>query len=207
VLFVGIVLLVASLSIHAVTARFAKDVTRDLSALASATLGVAGWIFCYAEAVRHVDSPAAGVVLLGLPSSLLALGFSRRAVRLRTLLVGASGAMALVTAVVAPLIELSTWAALACIVTGVGVATFGAARRSLFASVAGALVGVVGVCLQVSLATQASDFVRWGSLLVGGVVLIVGASLAERHKGRVSVWFRGASDSASRSTRGSSAPA
>src|SRR6185295_10784525 len=101
-----------------------------------------------------------------------------------------AGAMALVTAVAAPLVELSTWAALACIVTGVAVLAWGAARRSILYTLAGAVVGVVGVGLQVSLAVEVNEFMRWGSLTAGGLLLIVGASLADRHKGRLTAWFR-----------------
>jgi hypothetical protein len=104
---------------------------------------------------------------------------------------GLGGAIALVTAVMAPLIEISTWAALGCIVTGIAVLAWGAAHRSILFTAAGALVGLVGVGLQVSFAVKESEVMRWGSLLVGGILLIVGASLAERHKGRLSAWFRG----------------
>jgi hypothetical protein len=88
----------------------------------------------------------------------------------------------------------TTWAALACILTGVGVLTWGAARRSLVTAIAGGIVGFIGVGLQVSLAIQVSEFMRWGSLMLGGVLLIVGASLAERYKGRLSAWFRPAAE-------------
>jgi hypothetical protein len=91
----------------------------------------------------------------------------------------------------APLVELSTWAALACIVTGVTVLAWGAARRSFLYAAAGGLVGIIGVGLQVALAVRENEFMRWGSLLIGGIALVVGASLADRHKGRLSEWFRG----------------
>jgi hypothetical protein len=61
-------------------------------------------------------------------------------------------------------------------------------------TLAGGIVGIVGVGLQVSLAVQVNEFMRWGSLMLGGVLLIVGASLAERYKGRISSWFRPATD-------------
>jgi hypothetical protein len=49
---------------------------------------------------------------------------------------------------------------------------------------------LVGVGLQVSLAVQANEFMRWGTLAIGGVLLIVGASFVERNKGRLTTWFR-----------------
>ena len=131
-----------------------------------------------------------------MPAAFFVLVASRRAVRLRPLLSGTSGVLALVTAVLAPLLELSIWAALACIVTGVAILAWGAARHSLVYTLAGAIVGLVGVGLQVSLAIQVNEFARWGSLMVGGVALIVGASLAERNKGRLAAWFRPAADGA-----------
>lgn len=190
-LFVGGVLLTAAYVVFAATKRVIDAATRDAAALACAALGVVGWGFCYAEVYRHVSAGAAHIVLAGLPSALIVLVASRRAVQLRGLLSGLGGAAALVTAVTAPLVELSTWAALACIVTGVMVLAWGAARHSFLHAAAGGLVGIIGVGLQVALAVRENEFMRWGSLLIGGIALVVGASLADRHKGQLSEWFRG----------------
>jgi hypothetical protein len=192
--FIGGVLLTLSYVLFAYAKNFASWAARDSAALGSAALGVVGWIFCYSEADRHMSSVSAQVVLFGLPSAAIMLVASRRAVQLRPLLTAFAGLMALATAVAAPLFELSTWSALACIVTGVAVLAWGAARRSIVTTLAGGIVGIVGVGLQVSLAVQVNEFMRWGSLMLGGVLLIVGASLAERYKGRISSWFRPATD-------------
>jgi len=193
-LFVGGVLLTAAYAVFAYARKFRDWAARDVAALASAALGVTGWMFCYDEVERHVSSTSAEIVLFGLPSALVVLFASRRAVQLRSLLGGLGVIVALATAVLAALWEQSTWAALACILTGVGVLTWGAARRSLVTTIAGGIVGLVGVGLQVSLAIQVSEFMRWGSLMLGGVLLILGASLAERYKGRLSAWFRPATE-------------
>jgi len=193
-LFVGGVFLTAAYVAYAHAARLTCSATRDAAALGSAALGVTGWLFCYSEIVAHLSSNAASVVLLGLPIAGVVMLASRRATLLQSPLMAVGGTIALLTAVVAPLVELSTSAALGCIVTGVAVLAWGAARRSLVYTLAGAAVGIVGVGLQVSLAVQADDFVRWGSLMLGGVLLIVGASLADRYKGRLSTWFRPSAD-------------
>jgi hypothetical protein len=193
-LFVGGVLLTAAYVLFAYAPKIVDWAARDAAAFASAGLGVVGWIFCFSGFAKHLDSEAVSVVALGLPSALLVTIASRRAVQLRPVLTVLGGTMALLTAVIAPLVELSIWGALACIVTGVSVLAWGAARRSIPYTVAGAVVGLVGVGLQVSLAVQVNEFMRWGSLTVGGVLLIVGASFAERYKGRLTEWFRPASE-------------
>jgi hypothetical protein len=189
-LFIGGVLLTAAYAVFAYSRKFRDWSARDVAALATAALGVAGWFFCYVEVERHVSSLSAEIVLFGLPPAAVILVASRRAAQLRSLLGGLGVVVALATAVLAAISERSTWASLACIVTGVAVLAWGAARRSLVTTIAGGIVGVVGVGLQVSLAIQVSEFMRWGSLMLGGVLLIVGASLAERYKGRLSAWFR-----------------
>lgn len=189
-LFIGGVLLTGAYAVFASSRRFTDPSARDVAALGTAALGVTGWFFCYGEVIQHVTSTAAKVVLLGLPLALIEVIASRRAAALRPLLTALAGATALLTAVAAPLFELSTWAALACIVTGVSVLAWGAARRSLVTAIAGGLVGIVGVGLQVSLAVQVNEFARWGSLMLGGIVLILGASLGERYKARLAAWFR-----------------
>ena len=193
-LFVGGVLLTGAYALTAYAAKLTDGSARDGVTFGSTSLALLGWMFCYSEISLHVPRGAVEVVLFGLPSAFLVLVTSRHANRLRPLFTGLAVVIAVLTAVVAPIVELSVWSALACIVTGVGVLAWGAARRSLVATLGGALVGVVGVGLQVSLAVQANEFARWGSLLVGGIVLILGASLAERNKGRLTAWFRPAAE-------------
>ena len=189
-LFIGGVLLTAAFVVGAYTPKLVNGSSRDGASLASASLALGGWVFCYGELHHHVSSAGARVALLGLPAALFVFVASRRADRLHPILRALAGTIAALTAATAPIIELSTWSALACIVTGVAILAWGAARHSLVYTLAGAIVGLVGVGLQVSLAVQVNDFVRWGSLLAFGIVLILGASLAERNKGRLTEWFR-----------------
>ena len=79
----------------------------------------------------------------------------------------------------------SSIAALGCIVVGVAVAVWGAATRALVRTIAGSLVAVSGLLLQVWLATHTDNVLRWVGLSVVGVLLIVGSAYVERNRARI----------------------
>jgi hypothetical protein len=93
--------------------------------------------------------------------------------------------------VLASTLGLDSLPALLCIVLGVVVAVSGAAVRARLRTVAGALVALFGLGAEVWLAVHADDILRWASLSVMGVVLIVGSAYVERHRARLAqLWER-----------------
>ena len=86
---------------------------------------------------------------------------------------------------VASAIDFDGWSALGCIVVGVAVAVWGAAVQARFRTVAGSLVALFGLVVQVWLATHADNVLRWASLSLVGVLLIVGSAYVERNRARL----------------------
>jgi hypothetical protein len=57
--------------------------------------------------------------------------------------------------------------------------------QALFRTVSGSLVALFGLLVQVWLATHTDNVLRWVSLSVVGVLLIVGSAYVERNRGRI----------------------
>jgi hypothetical protein len=75
----------------------------------------------------------------------------------------------------------------------VGVAVWGASVRALLRVVSGSLVALAGLGVQVWLAVQHDNLLRWAGLSAVGVLLIVGSAFVERHRGRIArFWAEGA---------------
>jgi hypothetical protein len=188
-LFVGGLLLIAAGVLWLVSARRELTRLRSLGSWPCALLAVLGWTLCWLDFAGHLHSPFAVTVTLGLPNALLLLAASSRAAQSRSALAGLGVAVALMTAVLVPVVELGTMSVLTCLVIGITVAVWGAALRNVPQTVIGALVAVVGLGAQVMLAVRAEDLLRWGSLTAVGVLLILGASYVERNKARLARWW------------------
>jgi hypothetical protein len=183
--FVGGVLLIAASALWLLLARTLPQAKRDVGAWISAGLGAVGWSLCWAEISDHMHKTAPIVLLLGLPLALLFAVASKRAAAARGSLLSAATLTALLTTLIACVVDWSGVAALGCIVVGVTVAVWGASVRALLRTVSGSLVALFGLVVQVWLATHADSVLRWASLSVVGVLLIVGSAYVERHRGRI----------------------
>jgi len=182
--FVGGVLLIAASALWLLLSRTMEAWKRDVGAWVAATLSVIGWGMCWSELSDHTHG-AVSALLLGLPvAALLALA-AKRAVTAQGLLVGLATVTGLVTTLCACAIDWSSIGAIGCIVVGVAVAVWGASVRALFRTISGSLVAVYGLGVQVWLATHADDVLRWASLSVVGVLLIVGSAYVERNRARI----------------------
>lgn len=159
---------------------------RDLGAWAASGLGVLGWALCWLELSSELHTNGASSVLLwGLPvAALLALA-SRRAEASRRSLLSIATATALGTTLLATAVDFDSIAAVGCIAVGVAVAVWGASMRALFRTVAGSVVALFGLVVQVWLATHADNVLRWASLSAVGVLLIVGSAYVERNRARI----------------------
>lgn len=167
--------------------------TREVGSWAAGLLGVTGWGLCWVELCDQLRASSAVAVLLwGLPAALLVSLASQRAVRSRLALLGIATALGLGTTVVASLIDWSSIAALACVVVGLAVAVWGAATRALVRTIAGSVVAVCGLLLQVWLATHTDNVLRWVGLSVVGVLLIVGSAYVERNRARIARFWEAA---------------
>jgi hypothetical protein len=131
--------------------------------------------------------PSVGVsiLLLGLPAASMFFLSAVRASQARGALLGLGTVFALLTALSASAVDRGTAGAFCCIVLGVAVAVWGASMRARLRIVTGALVAVWGLGLQVWLAVHADNLLRWVSLTVVGILLIVGSAYIERHRGRL----------------------
>jgi hypothetical protein len=185
-LFAGGAILTAGYGIWAMAPRFTTERARESSAWASAFLFIAGWSIAISG--LHL-APAELLLAIGLPSSLLVALSARRAGTSARALLGIATAQALITALLAPLLALNTLTAFAALLAGTCVALAGAARQSRFRLFAGGAVGLVGLVLEVVLAARADHVVRWASLSLIGVLLIVGSSYVERHKDALARYF------------------
>lgn len=187
--FVGSVLLIAASALWLVLSRTTTAWKRDFGAWTAAGMSVLGWGLCWSELAASVDSRAAVVLLWGMPSAVLFALASKRAATTRASLLGIATAGALGTTLLACGFELGGASALSCIVVGVAVAVWGASVRALIRTVSGSLVALFGLIAQVWLATQEGSVLRWASLSVVGVLLIVGSAYVERNRGRIArVW-------------------
>lgn len=184
--FMGGLCLIAAAALWLLLGRAASASQRDVGAWVAAALGACGWSLCCLELCARLHTDAAGAVLLwGLPAAGLVGTASRRAENGRGALLGIATALALGTTLVAAVCGWSSLAAVACIVIGVGVAVWGAATRALVRTAAGSLTALLGLLLQVWLATHSDNVLRWASLSVVGVLLIVGSAYVERNRARL----------------------
>jgi hypothetical protein len=191
--FIGGVLLVAAAAIWLSLARAVNPLKRDLGAWLSGVCAVAGWALCWSELHHHMMNDAVRILLWGLPAAALSGLAAVRATKSRPLLIGIATILALSTALVACVFDLGTISGLCCIVLGVGVAAWGASVRTLLRTVSGSLVALFGLGVQVWLAVQHDNLLRWASLSAVGVLLIVGSAYVERHRGRITRFWEDAS--------------
>jgi hypothetical protein len=191
--FVGGLMLIVAAALWLVIGRVQNTGKRDLGAWLASALGVLGWSLCWSELGDRLHSAPLIALSLGLPAAtLVALG-SLRAVRSQSALVGLSTILGLGTVLTACLFELDTVAGLCCIVLGVGVAVWGASVKALLRTVSGSLVALFGLCVQVWLAVQHDNVLRWASLSVVGVLLIVGSAYVERNRAKLLRFWQEAS--------------
>lgn len=201
--FVGGVLLITASALWLLLSRAVTSWKRDVGAWLSATLAVVGWGVCWSELSDHTHG-AASALLLGLPMALLFGLAAKRAVKARGFLTGLATTTGLVTTLCACACDWSSIGAVGCIAVGVGVAVWGASVRALFRTLSGSLVALYGIGVQVWLATHADSVLRWASLSVVGVLLIVGSAYMERNRGRIARFWE---EAAARRLENEDAPA
>ncbi len=184
--FVGGLCLTAAAVLWLLLGKARSVRQRDVGAWAAGLLGVAGWALCSLELCDQLHAgSSASVLLWGIPAALVLGLASQRAVTARGALLGVATAVALGTTLVAALVDWSSISAVGCIVVGVAVAVWGAATRTLLRTIAGSLVALSGLLLQVWLATHTDNVLRWVGLSVVGVLLIVGSAYVERNRARL----------------------
>jgi len=191
--FVGGVLLLGGAALWLLLTRAVTPVLRDTGAWCASCLAIAGWALCWSELIGRVESTAFVILLLGLPAAGLLFGASIRAAKARDTLVGLGTIMGLMTALSASAVDRGTAAAFCCIALGVAVAVWGAAMKARVRTLGGALVALWGLGLQVWLAVQADNLLRWASLTVVGILLIIGSAYVERHRARIAQFWEKAS--------------
>lgn len=190
--FIGGVLLIAAAGLWQFLSPTASDFRRDAGAWISSSLGVIGWGLCWSELMPELPSVGISVLLLGLPAAAMFFLGALRASQARGALLGLGTVFSLMTALSASAVDRGTAAAFCCIVLGVAVAVWGASVRSRVRIAAGALVALWGLGLQVWLAVHADNLLRWISLTVVGVALIVGSAYIERNRERLArLWALG----------------
>jgi len=165
---------------------------RDLGAWTAAFLALAGWGMTWPDIIQwNVHSAAMAVLMLGLPAAGFLLIASFRGAHSRDALNALGVILGLMTAVIASLLDLDSMAAFSCVVLGILVAVWGAALRQRVQLVGGALVALFGLVAQVWLAVHADNILRWASLSVAGILLIVGSAYIERNRPRLAqLWAR-----------------
>jgi hypothetical protein len=185
--FLGGLMLIGAALLWQVIPRFKEPVQRDTAAWSAAILGLAGWLAAAGDVLlRAPRVPAALVALgLGLPVAAIFALSAVRAARARAVLVTFATITGLGTSLIACAVDLDSMAAIGCIVVGVAVAVWGAALRAPFRTVSGSLVALFGLVVQVWLATQGDNVLRWASMSVVGVLLIVGSAYVERSRTRL----------------------
>jgi hypothetical protein len=189
--FVGSLLLIGTGLLWLQLGRITVAFHRDLGAWAAAFLALTGWGMVWFGVVAGVGSAALSVLSLGLPVAAALIVVAVRAAHARDALSACGIVLGLLTAVVASLADLDSLAAFSCVVLGIIVAVWGAALRHRVPLVGGALVALFGLVTQVWLAVHADNLLRWASLSVAGILLIVGSAFLERNRTRVAqAWAR-----------------
>jgi len=182
---IGGVLLIAAAALWQLLSPAASDFRRDAGAWIASSLGVIGWALCWSEIMMRLPSTGVSILLLGLPAAAVFLLCAARASQSRSALLGMGTILALMTALSASAVDRGTAAAFCCIVLGVAVAVWGASVRARRRIAAGALVALWGLGLQVWLAAHADNLLRWVSLTVAGILLIVCSAYIERNRARL----------------------
>jgi hypothetical protein len=193
-LFMGGVLLIGASGLWLLLARTAVPWKRDAGACLAAGFAATGWAMCFTELSRDVEAASAAVLVLGLPLSVIFALAAKRAMGSQRFLVVLASLTGLLTALVACAVDLNGIAAFGCIAVGVAVAVWGASMRALFRTASGSLVALYGLAVQVWLATHADSILRWVSLSVLGVLLIIGSAYVERNRSRVARFWARASN-------------
>jgi hypothetical protein len=189
--FVGSLLLIGTALLWLQLGRTKLAFHRDLGAWAAAFLALTGWGMVWFGVVAGVGSTAVSVLSLGLPVAAALVVVALRAANGRDALSACGIVLGLMTAVVASLADLDSMAAFSCVVLGIVVAVWGAALRHRVPLVGGALVALFGLVTQVWLAVHADNLLRWASLSVAGILLIVGSAYLERNRTRLAqAWAR-----------------
>jgi hypothetical protein len=191
--FVGGVLLIAAAVIWLLLPRAVNTVKRDLGAWLAGACAVSGWALCWSELHHHLGTDAVRILLWGMPAAALTGAAAARATRSRPILIGIATILGLLTGMVACVFDIGTISGLCCIVLGIAVAVWGASVRALLRTVSGSLVALFGLGVQVWLAVQHDNLLRWASLSAVGVLLIVGSAYVERHRGRIARFWEEAS--------------
>lgn len=184
--FVGGVLLIAASALFQLLGRTQNAGKRDVGAWTASMLAGIGWALCWPALVLRVDGgTAVNILSFGLPVAGLVAVIAQRADRQRGPLLVTATFAALLCSVVACIAQLDSVAAIGCIVVGVTIAVWGASVRALVRTLGGSLVALFGLIVQVWLATHADNVLRWASLSVVGVLLIVGSAYVERNRARI----------------------
>jgi hypothetical protein len=184
--FIGGVLLVAAACLFQLLGRVHGQGRRDAGAWLCALLATVGWACAWPSLVEQLELGATLTILsLGLPVAALLGVASRRAVNARGALLGVGTSVALSCAALCCVFVRDSAAALGCIAVGVAIAVWGASLRALVRTLSGSAVALLGLVVQVWLATRADNVLRWAGMTVLGVLLIVGSAYVERHRGRL----------------------
>lgn len=189
--FVGSLLLIGAALLWLQLARTESPMNRSVGAWTAALITLLGWGFIWSGFTWVANSASLAVLLLGLPTAAAFVVISLRGGHARDALNGCGIVLGLMTAVIASLLDLDSMAAFSCVVLGIVVAVWGAALRDRVPLVGGALVALFGLVTQVWLAVHADSLLRWASLSVAGILLIVGSAYIERNRARVAqAWAR-----------------
>jgi len=189
--FVGGLLLVAASMLWLMLARVREHLHRDLGALGVAALAGSGWLLCWLAMSGGMESESLEVLLLGVPAAVMFFASSLRAELLRKFLASVAAIVGLGSTLLACAAGLSTLSALICIVSGTAVAVCAAGSGSRLWTVLGGVVALYGVASEVWLAVHEDNVLRWVTLTVSGIGLIVGSAYVERNRARVQqLWER-----------------
>lgn len=184
--FIGGVLLIAAACLFQFLGGVHGPGRRDTGAWICAVFAAIGWGCVWPDVVAPLELGTTVTILsLGLPVAALVGIVSQRAVKSRGALLGGATLTALLSALVACIVELDSVAALGCIVVGVTIAVWGASVKALVRTLSGSAVALFGLVVQVWLATRTDNVLRWAGMSVLGVLLIVGSAYVERHRTRI----------------------
>ncbi|MGC4086816.1 MAG: hypothetical protein QM756_02745 [Polyangiaceae bacterium] len=142
-----------------------------------------GWACCWVSVAAGAHA-SAWLLGLGVPSALLLIAAAFRAERTRELLGWLATLCAISTTALASLLDPCTLAALASVVVGLAVASWGVVERAWPRALLGAALGLFGLGLALWLAVWDEGALRWASLSGLGLALIVGAAQLERRRAR-----------------------
>jgi hypothetical protein len=183
--FAGGCLLTLAAGLFQFAARTKHPQGRQVLGWFSAGIAVHGWGLCWLEVLPHLHGAALTVLLLGVPASALVLIASLRADAARGPIASVGTIFALGTVVLAAALDRATGPALCAIVLGTIVGVVGAGFGSWAWALIGAGVALFGLGVEVWQAVHVNNLVRWASLSLVGVGMIVGSAYVERHRALV----------------------